>query len=227
MGIPTLFTFLNLFSGFMAIVSISELRIDQAFWFIIFSAIFDFLDGKVARFLRVTSRIGPQVDSLADAISFGVAPSFLIYNLISSLSSRLSPFHLLPFLYLSTVIMRLARFNVIGEESQKSYYLGLSSPISAIFLVSFITTLEKLLPAFVFLREVVGAVVVALSLLMVSKIEFPVFKGSRRTEKFQILFFVIGLLFLILWKGVFLLAISGLYILFSIILSLFRREDEQ
>ncbi len=227
MNVPTLFTFLNLFSGFMAIISISEMKIDSAFWYIIFSAIFDFVDGKMARLFRTSSKLGPHIDSLADVVSFGVAPAFFVYNFVVFQGGRFSPFYLLPFVYLSAVVMRLARFNVIGENSQKEFYYGLSSPISAIFITSVISLLNRFSPSFVLLREVVTAVILFLSFLMLSKIEFPVFKGSKRTEKLQILYFVLVLILLIFLRYIFLIAAISLYIIFGILSSLFKKEADE
>jgi CDP-diacylglycerol--serine O-phosphatidyltransferase len=211
----------------MAIISISEMKIDSAFWYIIFSAIFDFVDGKMARLFRTSSKLGPHIDSLADVVSFGVAPAFFVYNFVVFQGGRFSPFYLLPFVYLSAVVMRLARFNVIGENSQKEFYYGLSSPISAIFITSVISLLNRFSPSFVLLREVVTAVILFLSFLMLSKIEFPVFKGSKRTEKLQILYFVLVLILLIFLRYIFLIAAISLYIIFGILSSLFKKEADE
>lgn len=227
MNVPTFFTFLNLFSGFMAIISISEGRTDSAFWFIVFSAAFDFLDGKIARIFKTQSKLGPQVDSLADVVSFGVAPAFFIYNLVFFQVGRFSPFYIFPFVYLSAVVMRLARFNVIGEDSQKDFYYGLSSPMSAMFMVSFVLTFSKHLPYFLFMKEAVGAVVILLSFLMLSRIEFPVFKSKKKSEKIQLLFFVLALGALVILKSLFLVGSIGLYIIFGILYFFFRKDSDE
>uniref|UniRef100_A0A7V3ZX97 CDP-diacylglycerol--serine O-phosphatidyltransferase n=1 Tax=candidate division WOR-3 bacterium TaxID=2052148 RepID=A0A7V3ZX97_UNCW3 len=227
MNIPTLFTFLNLFSGFMAIIAISELKMEFALWFILFSAIFDFIDGKMARLFKTNSKLGPYVDSLADTVSFGVAPSFFIYSFVVSPIGKFTPFFLLPLVYLSAVVMRLARFNVIGEDSQKEFYYGLSSPISALFLISFISLLQRFFPSFLFEKEVTAGVVLILSLLMLSKIEFPVFKKTRKAEKMQIVFFIIGLLLLIYFKYLFLFVAILFYIIGGIIRYLLTRESDE
>lgn len=226
MNVPTFFTFLNLFSGFMAIVSISEGRAESALWYIIFSAIFDFLDGKMARIFKTQSKLGPQIDSLADAVSFGVAPAFYIYTFVVFQVGRFSTFYLLPFVYLSAAIMRLARFNVIGEDSQKEFYYGLSSPMSALFVISFIFVFNKYLSQFLLFKEIIALVVILFSFLMLSKIEFPVFKATKRSEKTQILFFVLALALLVVFKGLFLMIAIGFYVIYGIISSFFRGENE-
>ncbi len=227
MNLPTFFTFLNLFSGFMAIISASEMKIEWAFWFIVFSAIFDFFDGKLARILKTSSQLGPQVDSLSDVVSFGVAPAYFIYSFVVFPLGRFTPYYLLPFIYISAVVMRLARFNIIGEESQRETYLGLSSPISAIFLISLTSALNRFFPSFPLTREVVTGAIILLSFLMLSKIEFPVFKTSKKAEKIQILLFLIGILLTVYLKYIFLLVITSLYIIGGIIFYVFSKDEDE
>lgn len=210
----------------MAIVSISEGRMESALWYIIFSAIFDFLDGKMARIFRTQSKLGPQIDSLADAVSFGVAPAFYIYSFVVFQVGRFSPFYLLPFVYLSAAIMRLARFNVIGVDSQREFYYGLSSPLSALFVTSFIYVFNRYLPQFLLFKEIIAIVVILFSFLMLSRIEFPVFKATRRSEKIQILFFAAALILLVVFKGLFLMIAIGVYVIYGIVFNLLRRDNE-
>ncbi len=78
--VPSLFTILNIFCGFLSIVNAHEGHIQNAALFIILAGIFDSLDGLMARITRSSSQFGVELDSLADVISFGAAPSFMIYN---------------------------------------------------------------------------------------------------------------------------------------------------
>src|SRR5512135_94396 len=78
--VPSLFTTLNIFCGLLSIVNAHENRADMAAWFIILAAIFDSLDGVMARITRSSSQFGVELDSLADVVSFGAAPSFLVYQ---------------------------------------------------------------------------------------------------------------------------------------------------
>lgn len=227
MNLPTFFTFLNIFSGFMAIISASEMKIEWAFWFIVFSAIFDFFDGKLARILKTSSQLGPQVDSLADVVSFGVAPAYFIYSFVVFPLGRFTPYYLLPLIYISAVVMRLARFNIIGEESQRESYLGLSSPISAIFLISLTSTLNQFFSSFPLTREVVTGAIILLSFLMLSKIEFPVFKTSKKAEKIQILLFFVGILLTVYLKYILLLVITSIYIIGGIIFYVFSKDEDE
>ena len=78
--IPSLFTVLNLFCGFMAIINADALNFEQAALFILYAGLFDMFDGVVARFTGTSSKFGVELDSLADLVSFGVAPSFILYK---------------------------------------------------------------------------------------------------------------------------------------------------
>src|SRR5699024_3464584 len=113
-AVPSFFTLMNLFSGFLAIISISEGRLYYAAWLIVAAGLFDSLDGLMARLSNSTSQFGIELDSIADVVSFGVAPGFLLYYL------GLSELHFLGLL-LSALpplcgAVRLARFNVEATE---------------------------------------------------------------------------------------------------------------
>ena len=79
--VPSLFTVLNMFSGFIAIIHESRLEFSSACWFIVLAAVFDSLDGFMARITKSTSQFGVEIDSLSDVVSFGVAPSFIVFKL--------------------------------------------------------------------------------------------------------------------------------------------------
>jgi CDP-diacylglycerol--serine O-phosphatidyltransferase len=140
--IPNFVTTLNLFSGCIAIVFAFKGNLVLSSWFIGFAAIFDFMDGMLARVLNAKSPIGIQLDSLADMISFGVAPAMILYQFM-----RFS--HNTPFLYFNEVnalafaaflipvfsALRLAKFNI--DENQSSSFIGLPTPANALFFASF------------------------------------------------------------------------------------------
>ncbi len=135
--VPNLLTLANLFSGFTAIVNISDGRFTRAAMFILFAAMFDMLDGLVARLLNSTSEFGEQLDSLCDAVSFGVAPAYMLYAVyFQGLGESGIFFASLPAL---SGITRLARFNVesAGVED-KRYFHGLPIPSSALTIISYI-----------------------------------------------------------------------------------------
>ena len=135
--IPNAITCLNLFSGCIASVMAFEARYDLALTFIILSAVFDFFDGMLARTLNAHSPIGKDLDSLADDISFGVAPSFVIFSLLKEMHYPANIEVIAPYLpyaaFLISVFsgLRLAKFN--NDTRQTSSFIGLPVPANALF----------------------------------------------------------------------------------------------
>lgn len=138
--IPNTLTCLNLFSGCIACVMAFEARYEAALGFIILSAVFDFFDGTMARVLNAHSAIGKDLDSLADDISFGVAPSLIVFSLFKemnypeAMASMASYFPYLAFLPAVFSALRLAKFN--NDTRQTSSFVGLPVPANALFWAS-------------------------------------------------------------------------------------------
>lgn len=138
--IPNTLTCLNLFSGCIACVMAFEARYEAALGFIILSAAFDFFDGTMARMLNAHSAIGKDLDSLADDISFGVAPSLIVFSLFKemnypeAMASMASYFPYLAFLPAVFSALRLAKFN--NDTRQTSSFVGLPVPANALFWAS-------------------------------------------------------------------------------------------
>ena len=169
--VPSLFTVLNMFSGFMSLLHAARGEFISASWFIILAAGFDALDGVMARITKSSSEFGVEIDSLSDVVSFGAAPAFLVYQL--SLF-RLEGFGILICsLLMVFAALRLARFNVQLVGFDKDHFVGLPVPASAITVASFTLNawdeFTGLDPAGVM---VLPYLVVVLSLLMVSKIPY-------------------------------------------------------
>lgn len=138
--IPNTLTCLNLFSGCIACVMAFEARYEAALGFIVLSAVFDFFDGMMARLLNAPSAIGKDLDSLADDISFGVAPSLIVFSLFKemnypeAMASIASYFPYLAFLLAVFSALRLAKFN--NDTRQTSSFVGLPVPANALFWAS-------------------------------------------------------------------------------------------
>jgi len=132
--LPSAFTMSNLFFGFYAIVAATRGDFEWAGWFIVWAAVTDLLDGRIARFTRTGSAFGEELDSLVDAISFGVAPAFIMYTLYFSDGDWS---WVLPLLYVMAVVVRLARFNMEQEGEAKRHFHGLPSPTPGIILATF------------------------------------------------------------------------------------------
>jgi len=132
--IPNAITSLNLFSGCIAIVFAFQEAYLTAALFIALAAVFDFLDGFAARLLKAYSAMGKELDSLADVVSFGVAPGVMAYSFIASQAMYMdSPSWFAWFGFLLPVFsaLRLAKFNL--DERQSSSFLGLPTPANALF----------------------------------------------------------------------------------------------
>lgn len=134
--VPNLLTLVNLFSGFAAIVYFSQNDFQRGALFILIAALFDMLDGMVARLINAASEFGAELDSLCDVVSFGVAPSFLLYKIyfyqFNEIGILLASF---PALAGAT---RLARFNIqLTNLEDKIYFKGLPIPSGALTIISF------------------------------------------------------------------------------------------
>ena len=179
--IPNLFTAMNMFSGFLSIVSASQGRFIYAAWLIIIASIFDALDGAMARLTRSSSELGVELDSLSDVVSFGVAPSFLIYE------SYLFQFDVAGIIISSLLMLaggfRLARFNVQLVGFDKSFFKGLPIPSSAITIASFCLAFYIAPNGY---KEpysnIIIPMILLLSYLMVSRIEYDSFPKLKLNE---------------------------------------------
>lgn len=132
--IPSLITSGNIFCGFYALIAAYKGAYDLAALAILAAIILDGLDGRVARLANASSDFGIEYDSLADVITFGVAPAFLIYSSFLKDLERLGL--LAAFLFTACGALRLARFNLQSEDTQKTDFLGLPIPAAAGLLAS-------------------------------------------------------------------------------------------
>ncbi len=173
--IPNTLTCLNLFSGCIACVMAFEARYEWALAFIIFSAVFDFFDGMMARALDAHSIIGKDLDSLADDVSFGVAPSLIVFSLFKemdysgAMESLAGVFPYLAFLLSVFSALRLAKFN--NDTRQTSSFVGLPVPANALFWASLVTGAHDWLVSSNFHPVYLLLLVCLFSWLLVSEIQ--------------------------------------------------------
>ena len=171
--LPSAFTLGNLFFGVFSLVATARGDLSYASWFIVIAATLDMLDGRVARFTRTGSRFGAELDSLVDAISFGVAPGAIMYELYFS-DTRWS--WTLSFVYVTAVVVRLARFNIEQGGEAKRYFHGLPSPAAALLLASFYpfsqTAFFNTYLAELPWLQIAGIAVVLIGVLMVSHVPY-------------------------------------------------------
>ena len=171
--IPSLFTTGNVFCGFYSFIAALNDKYFLAAWAIVLAIIFDVLDGRIARMTKTTSAFGMQYDSLADVISFGMAPAFLCYAWVLKPFGRVG--WMAAFLYLLCATLRLARFNTTKPDIQGQYFIGLATPAAAAVIASIIIAFEDLFGARVHPGFMVATVYI-LAFLMVSNIKYPAFK---------------------------------------------------
>jgi CDP-diacylglycerol---serine O-phosphatidyltransferase len=173
--LPNLFTTGALFSGFYAIVVSMSGEFEAAAIAIFASMILDGLDGRVARLTNTTSSFGLQYDSLADMVSFGVAPAIVVLNWgLLSIDNKLA--WAASFAYVACVALRLARFNTQTEFTDKRFFIGLASPAAAAIVASIVWVWHDSVVSPVF-ASVMAVAMVVLGLLMVSNFKYNSFKG--------------------------------------------------
>ncbi len=198
---PALLTVANIYFGFVSLNFSIRGKFDMAALSIIFSAIMDLLDGRLARALRLSSPIGRELDSLSDVISFGVAPSLLIYLWGLQYLPKLG--FLIAFVYLVGGILRLARFNVLASSGTvaRRYFEGLPIPSAAMVPVSIVLYFRQPLDIPLFIPILAG-VIFLLPFLMVSRIRYRSFKDinlKSREHYLTVLLFALALSALAAW----------------------------
>jgi CDP-diacylglycerol---serine O-phosphatidyltransferase len=171
--LPTLFTVGNLFCGYYASVAVLRQSFELAALLIFVAGILDALDGRVARLTGSTSEFGRELDSLADALSFGMAPALLVYTWALQPLTRVG--WLASFLFVACGVVRLARFNIQTGSTDKRYFIGLPLPVAAAVLAACVTLSPARLQAR-WTQIAVLVLVLILSLLMVSKLRYRSFK---------------------------------------------------
>lgn len=205
-------TGLSLACGFISIIFSLESQFTFACWAIVLSVVFDGLDGQVARLNSIPSEFGKQLDSLVDAVSFGIAPSLLGYIFVYRNFSYLATCAL--FIYLVCSITRLAKYNITPTEKLANYFSGLPTTASGGLLASFILIYRKytrLPPHFIFLL-----IVLLLAFLMVSRVRYLNLDGLRQIFGKKIIpFSIIALIAFVFVPEVSVFTCLVLYLIFS------------
>ncbi len=224
-NIPNFITSLNLASGMLGISFIIKDQVLIAVYLVFLAGILDFLDGAFANLLNASTNIGKSLDSLADVVSFGVLPAAIFFKALSGNSYQPEFIHfLIPYLAILVPVLsaiRLAVFN--NDESQQTIFRGLPTPANAFLLTSSVYIYINS-AIFGILNPVIPVVVlIAGSILMVTRIKMISFKTDRNNKKafwmsFSLLFIS---LVLIIWLG-----IPGVFfsVLLYILLSLFLNK---
>ena len=225
--IPNFITCLNLFSGCVALYFIFQNQLVYASYLVGLAAIFDFLDGMVARVLGAYSEIGKQLDSLADVISFGVVPGAMMFMLLKRAEGDFIFSELLPFAgFIITVFsaLRLAKFNI--DTRQTTSFIGLPTPACAIFVASLPLILasgELMAFAIILNKLVLLATTLILSFLLVAELPLFALKFTNLSwADNSIRFIFVGLSVILLALLNF--AAIPLIIVLYIVLSFFKKQ---
>ncbi len=230
--VPSMFTMLNLFFGYFAIVNVLRENFVVASWFIIAAAVWDAIDGKIARLTHTYSEFGIQFDSIADVVSFGAAPAILIYQLFFYKLG--APGIIISFFPLLFGAIRLARYNVNLDGFEKGNFSGLPIPSMAVTLSSYVIFNYDLWEGLRF-GPMLIPLVILLSVLMVSHIEYDTipkfsFKVNRKNS-LHLLVLIMGVTAILIFQEKVMFPLVFAFILFcvarSIKHSLKDDEDEE
>lgn len=193
--LPNFLTCCNLVCGCLGLIFLWENPHVETAYFVWAACLFDFVDGFAARILKVSSRIGKELDSMADMVSFGALPSLFMYKMLEFES----PMDYLPYVALLVAVgsaLRLAIFNI--DETQSDSFKGLPTPANALFLTG-LPFLDYPLFDFVFSPLVLVIIIVVFSLLLVSRFELFALKFKNFTwadNKVRFTFLLLSVLLL-------------------------------
>jgi CDP-diacylglycerol--serine O-phosphatidyltransferase len=193
--LPNLVTTGGLFAGFYGIVATMNGDYNLAAWFILISAVFDALDGKVARMTGTTSRFGVEYDSLVDLVSFGVAPGLLMYSWALQSFGKFG--WLAAFLYVVCGALRLARFNVQVDTVESRRFVGLPIPAAAGMVASCVLIFYQLGGSGEIKKVSVLLLIYLLAYLMVSNHSYHSFKDPELVKRQPFSFLVLAVIFAI------------------------------
>ncbi len=208
--VPNLLTTGNLFCGLYAILAVFEGRYLAAAIAILVALVFDMLDGKSARWMNSTSQFGVEYDSLADMVSFGVAPGLLIYSW--GLSAHGMAGAAVMFTFVACGALRLARFNVGTLNAESKYFTGLPIPAAASVLATLVIFDQHVLRTEAELKPLMILILtLAVAFLMVSTVKYRSFKDLKfiRGSHFNYLVWaILGLMLVVAWpEGMLFLAL--------------------
>jgi len=237
--LPNLITLSSMFAGFYSIVASLNSDYERAAWAIMIASVFDVLDGWVARITHTATRFGIEMDSLADVISFGVAPGVLVYTWTLSSFGKIG--WLGSFFLVACAALRLARFNVQMGSTEKKHFTGLPTPASALVIATTVLAYEEIIHILEHLKLVPLADVIGndywvlvltfmLAGLMVSNITYHSLKEANLKERrpFGILVVIAAFLAVVAYHPelvLFLVSISYVAVgLLEALFKLFKRQ---
>ncbi len=228
--IPFLFTSGNMFCGFVSIILVSQQRFIPACYAIVIAGLMDGLDGIMARLLKTKSSLGLELDSLADIVSFGIAPAFLLFKLYLEKQGAVG--YLILFLFIVAGAIRLARFNIKSLRTPQTYrttFQGLPITVAGMLIATIPLVTSRLLPD---KRTglLLPIILLGLSFLMLSPIRYRKLERLLLVSQalvhsiFSIFILLPSLIIIILYGvGMFLFSALSCYIILEPILYIRRR----
>jgi CDP-diacylglycerol---serine O-phosphatidyltransferase len=230
--IPNFITLLNLFCGCIAIVFISESSFLMAFYFVCLGIFFDFFDGFFARLLKVSSPLGLQLDSLADMVTSGVVPGYVMYSLLLTIQDPTTPNMIVPYLGFIVTLgscYRLANFNI--DTRQTDSFIGLPTPANALLILSLplILKYSDSLVVFEILSNQWFLIIITLFSAFILNAEIPLFSLKIKDFTFkknalQIVFLSLSVLLLIFLQYLAIPLVIILYVLLSVVNNKFLKK---
>jgi CDP-diacylglycerol--serine O-phosphatidyltransferase len=203
----------NLFCGFLALILTAEQRYEHAALAILAGIVLDMLDGRIARLVKATSQFGVEFDSLADVVSFCVAPAFLLYTVALSRLGRAA--WLGAFLFVICGALRLARFNVHTDTIDRRFFIGLPTPAAAgLAAATVLAVAGTELPSWGLFA--ISAATYLVALLMVSTVRYWSFKElafAQRHPLETLLVVVLALMIVATYHELFLFVLFSAYVL--------------
>lgn len=230
--IPNLITLANLFCGCIAIIFVSRLDFEKAFFFVCFGIFLDFFDGFFARLFQVSSPLGLQLDSLADMVTSGLVPGYVMYQLFQSTQYDnvvINPISVFGFIITLGACYRLANFNI--DTRQTNSFIGLPTPANALFIMSLPLIIGdnsgdnfvKIVSNHWFLM----AITVLSAYIM--NAEIPLFSLKIKSKNLndnllQIIFLVTSVVLLLVFKFLGVAVVIVFYILLSVLMNNFSKK---
>jgi len=222
--LPNIFTALNIACGFTSVIYSWQGLFYQAAMILVLGAIFDMVDGRVARMTGTQSAFGEQFDSLSDVVSFGFAPAMMVYAVFFSELGRVGL--VVSFIFLLCGALRLARFNANIGKVDPNFFQGLPIPGAAFALVGYVL-MTIVFPTLRYYPLFAGIYVVVYALLMISNIPFPSFKKSewvkkRKKRVLAIIFLILTLTFM--YEEIMIISMISFYVIGSIAYFIYQRK---
>jgi len=230
--IPNLITLINLFCGCIAVVFVSESNYEMAFYMVCLGIFFDFFDGFFARLFKVSSPLGLQLDSLADMVTSGVVPGYVMFSMFTNSAHELGTNPMIPFLGFIVTLgscYRLANFNI--DTRQTDSFIGLPTPANALFILS-LPLVIKFSDSLIILEILTNQwilLVITLCSAYVLNAEIPLFalkikKFNLKDNALQIIFLLISLVMLIFLHYIAIPLIIIFYVLLSVVNNKFLKK---